>query len=291
MGRSTGSAFVNEYWGSWSPDMLWLDVQVADFTGLDGLTASHRFDLVGRANNGQWWVAKSSGTSFGNEFWGSWSTGLTFGWTVARDGNPYTTGTGANFTFVPGLAGSYEVTLTAADKDGVGTAVTRLLTVGSPLMAAGAVGQAFQPDTVSLERLIYPALAPVVEQAIGLWQAAGLDAARVAALRQVPVSIADLPGAQLGLASSNAILVDVNAAGAGWYMPSGSPLSALGFGLSYDLLTAVLHELGHVLGLADRGEAGDSADVMFDLLDPGIRRLPTIADVDALFAGQDWLMD
>jgi len=60
--QSTGTGFVNEPWGYWSPTATWQDVQVADVNG-DG-----RADIVGRAG-GYWWVAKSTGTGFVNEPW------------------------------------------------------------------------------------------------------------------------------------------------------------------------------------------------------------------------------
>jgi hypothetical protein len=52
-----------------------------------------------------------------------------------------------------------------------------------------------------------------------------------------------------------------------------------------DLLTAVMHEMGHVLGLADDS---DAAELMAGLLQPGSRCLPTRADVDAILADNDW---
>ncbi|HPM85387.1 MAG TPA: matrixin family metalloprotease, partial [Candidatus Anammoximicrobium sp.] len=52
-----------------------------------------------------------------------------------------------------------------------------------------------------------------------------------------------------------------------------------------DLLTAVMHEMGHALGLADLD--GDDA-LMAGVLQPGTRRLPTLADVDQVLAGSDW---
>jgi hypothetical protein len=67
----------------------------------------------------------------------------------------------------------------------------------------------------------------------------------------VTVSIADLDGLLLAMASERAITLDANAAGWGW--------SSAGGGM--DLLTAVLHELGHVLGY-EHGDA-DRAGLSF----------------------------
>ena len=47
--------------------ITWQDVQAADVNG-DGWT-----DLVGRTADGDWWVAKSDGTKFTNEWWGHWA--------------------------------------------------------------------------------------------------------------------------------------------------------------------------------------------------------------------------
>jgi hypothetical protein len=279
VGRSTGSGFVNEHWGYWPPN-VWSDVHLADVNGPDG---SVKNDLVGRAHNGQWWVAKSTGSSLGNEHWGTWSTGLTFGWTVARDGNPYTAGTGANFTFTPGMAGSYQVTLRAADKDGIGTPMTRTITVGSQLPA----DRPSMGDGV-IAPLSDEQLTPVLESTIGPWQTAGLDATSVAALRQVQVSLADLRSVQFDRASAGVMRLDTNAAGVGWDTGPVSRLSTLASPPSYDLLTAVMHELGYILGLADRGNAENEPAAMFQLLEPGARCLPTIADVDAIFRERDW---
>jgi hypothetical protein len=57
----------------------------------------------------------------------------------------------------------------------------------------------------------------------------------------VPFSIGDLGGKYLGLTAEREITIDATAAGWGWQR--------------MDLLTVVLHELGHVLGLED--EDGD----------------------------------
>jgi Matrixin len=53
-----------------------------------------------------------------------------------------------------------------------------------------------------------------------------------------------------------------------------------------DLLTVVLHEMGHVLGLDDLDAEGE---LMGGVLQPGTQHLPTHADVDAILTGGNWL--
>ena len=47
-----------------------------------------------------------------------------------------------------------------------------------------------------------------------------------------------------------------------------------------DLLTVVMHEMGHVLGLDDTHGSGNVNDLMYESLGSGIRRLPTAAPAD-----------
>jgi Ca2+-binding RTX toxin-like protein len=50
------------------------------------------------------------------------AAGLTYSWSVTKNGNPYASGSGAGFTFTPDDNGAFAVTLTVTDKDGgVGT--------------------------------------------------------------------------------------------------------------------------------------------------------------------------
>jgi large repetitive protein len=128
------------------------------------------------------------------------------------------------------------------------------------------------------------ALTPLVQQAIAVWESAGLDAARVAVLNSVSFEIADLPDRYLGWATPDRIVVDIDAAGYGWYVADGSASSIPESQM--DLLTAVMHEMGHVLGLADLDHADE---LMGDVLQPGTRHLPTTADIDRILAGGDWL--
>jgi predicted Zn-dependent protease len=53
-----------------------------------------------------------------------------------------------------------------------------------------------------------------------------------------------------------------------------------------DLLTAVLHEMGHAIGLAH--VAGED-ELMAAIQQPGARRLPTVAAMDEVLASGAWL--
>ena len=112
-------------------------------------------------------------------------------------------------------------------------------------------------------------------------------------LRNVDVRIADLPGARLGEASGTTITLDINAAGYGWFVDA-TPWDDAEFqsidgtreltartdspaANRFDLLTAVMHELGHVLGYDHQDEG-----ILQNELPLGTRWADT---VDTVFAG------
>jgi hypothetical protein len=84
----------------------------------------------------------------------------------------------------------------------------------------------------------------------------------------------------LGEYVPGAIYLDATADGYGWFLnPTASPAAS-----QVDLLTVVMHEMGHALGLPDITTPG-STDLMTQALATGLRRSPSLADVDAAFAG------
>jgi hypothetical protein len=111
-----------------------------------------------------------------------------------------------------------------------------------------------------------------------------------ARLHAVTAIATDLPDGYLGAAPlyGNTIYVDVTAAGYGWFAdPTPADDSEFGLGMAgspaagrMDLLTVVMHELGHVIGLESRYD-GDPSDLMYVYLGTGTRRLPAAADLPA----------
>ncbi len=108
-------------------------------------------------------------------------------------------------------------------------------------------------------------------------------------LSSVRFQVADLSGLAVGKTSSDGslITIDPTAAGFGWFVDS-SPFSNEEFASTsnltlhattsaaaqgMDLLTVVLHELGHILGLSDAQVDDPTNPLMDETLSPGVRRL------------------
>jgi hypothetical protein len=155
-------------------------------------------------------------------------------------------------------------------------------------LLAAAPGPGVEPG-VSLSA---DALMPIVGEAIDRWTSTlNLDAAQRALLYSVNFQIADLGGLILGETKGATVLIDVDAAGYGWFVDATpdddtefrtngvddalvAKLSSKAAG-NMDLLTTVMHELGHVLGFVDLDTGMDAADLMFEALTAGVRRAET----------------
>ncbi len=141
--------------------------------------------------------------------------------------------------------------------------------------------------------LAYEQLSPIIEAAVVRIASGERDQAEV--LEGLSFEIVDLPGDLLGMASGQTIQIDINAAGYGWFVDTTpwddvefhNPHSAFRVPHSVDLLTTVLHELGHVLGFEHEDHG-----VMEETLPLGTRRLwadelpPSLSDnvIDNYFA-------
>ncbi len=192
---------------------------------------------------------------------------------------------GANTWYLGGLfgplaAGTHSFTIQSADGSGnAATPYTGSFNIVSALMvnASAAPSGLAAPLTESQ-------LQPIVAAAEQRWAAA--DGIQVlAAMSGVTVQIADLPSGMLGEEVGKTILIDRTAAGYGWFVdPTPADDSEFADALGpytlaavngspaanrVDLLTAVMHEMGHVLGFGH----SDSLDLMYPTLPLGTRRL------------------
>ena len=155
---------------------------------------------------------------------------------------------------------------------------------GANLIATASAAESTQAGAA----LTQDQLDGVVAAAISQWtDLLGAGDTRLAAFGGMSFTTANLAGQELGHAQGKTILIDFNAAGYGWFVDatpdassefkarSGLPLLVAspdgGAAGRMDLLTVVLHELGHVLGF----EHGDSQApaVMYESLDLGVRYL------------------
>jgi hypothetical protein len=147
-------------------------------------------------------------------------------------------------------------------------------------------------------------------QARQYWLDQGASLSR---LNQARFAVADLPTGWAARTEGTTVTLDTSGAGWGWFVdaspqdnaefvpldPTASPgAAAVGDWRAapgsaaegkLDLLTVLIHELGHVLGLpmpqsADGSAPGQGAHAMSQYLSPGQRRLPDAVDIAALQA-------
>jgi hypothetical protein len=128
---------------------------------------------------------------------------------------------------------------------------------------------------------------------LAAWQRSANLSALIASAQQSLTSFTDLPATALGQTTGEGataqITLDTNAAGHGWYVDPTPldnaddylPTSQAGVWQAkagtdaagkMDMLSVLLHEYGHALGLEHSAEAGDFMNAS---LQPGMRKLPT----------------
>ena len=137
-------------------------------------------------------------------------------------------------------------------------------------------------------------LAPLVREATAIWENTGLNAQQIQALQNETITIGTLPQGLLGYTRGASITLSPDAAGYGWYIdptpadnaefPTSTPIGFQAIAGSQaashmDLLTTVVHEEGHVLGLPDVNPAVYPDDIMTRTLPTGTRRLPRVGEI------------
>lgn len=132
-------------------------------------------------------------------------------------------------------------------------------------------------------------LEPILVAARQRWINTGLSREQIAAIDTLRFEVTNLAGWYLGASAGNVVQLDRGASGYGWFIDatpmddaefspvsgamrlSGRPLSG-----RIDLLSAVLHEMGHRLGLPDDYTPAARADLMSGFLPPAERRVPGV---------------
>ncbi len=173
------------------------------------------------------------------------------------------------------------------------------------LNQAQSLAGGFGSASLERESLTLAEVEDLTHAAITRFAQQGLSSEHIQTLEAVRFSLGDLPGDQLGWALEGAILLDLTAAGAGWFIDP-TPLLNEEFFINpdgrltavtqsaqtgVDLLSVILHELGHQLGAKDLDADLHPNHLLADTIAPGQRRLPDQHFLDALFSSEDFFSD
>jgi hypothetical protein len=129
---------------------------------------------------------------------------------------------------------------------------------------------------------------------MAIWTATGLNAQQIQALQHETVRFGALPPGLLGYTRGENITLSPTADGYGWYVdptpadntefPTQTPIGLQAVAGNpaanrMDLLTTLVHEEGHVLGLPDLNPRVYPNDIMTRTLPTGTRRLPKTGEI------------
>lgn len=142
-----------------------------------------------------------------------------------------------------------------------------------------------------LQPLTADELAPIVANALTRFAGLGLSESQLDALSSTRFTITNLPDGEAGVINvDGTISLDATAGGIGWFVDpnpglgnefdDGNAVPGSDAGGKIDLLTVVLHEYGHVLGLVDLDSSTFGNDLMSATLDAGTRHVDVL---DALY--------
>lgn len=163
-------------------------------------------------------------------------------------------------------------------------------TLPVPLMAAvPAPALTSVPESNILNASVIEAMRSA---AIRRWADAGATPEQLEAMNAVDIRIEDFKGSFVGSSEKGKITLDTDGGGHGWFFDPTpgqdeelSGVNSLHSGCGsmpegrMDLLTVLLHELGHQIGMEDSYQYTGSTDLMFGFLKPGERRIPAARSV------------
>src|SRR6056297_2840326 len=128
----------------------------------------------------------------------------------------------------------------------------------------------------------------LAQEAVSRWEESGLTQEQIDALEQINYVVADLGGLSVAEAEGETIYLDDDASGFNWFVDETEDLDEEFVAYdgyldavadeamdSIDLLTAIMHEQVHILGIEDIDEPAEIDGLMDSRLDVGVRQLPT----------------
>ena len=167
----------------------------------------------------------------------------------------------------------------------------------TPFLLFATGGVDIKPE-VSNELLLTQALLDKrVSTAIEIWKSTGLDKKQLNFLSSLKFTLENLGSLRLGETNGNNILLDNNASENEYYIGDENDFVLFNNLISHncgytnegsvaagriDLLTTILHEMGHALSLPDTYDINDRKNIMYGYLTNGERRLPCKKDTENL---------